>query len=653
MNRTDSGGAAVATPRGRLGQINDLGLVVALAGLVGLIVLPLPTVLLDALIALNITIGLTLMLMAIYISSAIELSVFPSLLLLTTVFRLSLSIAATRMILTEAQAGRIIDTFGAMAAGGNLVVGLVVFLIITVVQFVVIAKGAERVAEVSARFSLDSMPGKQLSIDSDLRSGLIEKEEARRRRRLLELESKLHGSLDGAMKFVKGDAVAGLIIVAVNLIGGLLIGMLQRGLPLADAVRTYSVLTIGDGMVTQIPALLITMAAGLIVTRATDEAKDESLVSAIRFQLSTRPKVPILVGVLCWVVAFVPGFPWQVFLLLGCASVGTGLLLDPNLLRSIGLRLEPTARLLGRPPLQISLASTAARPQLAHNVALRLELPAVGFDVAEGDRLRAALEDLLGEFEIERGIALPAIVSDASGPPDSMTWRLVAYDLPIGGGVLDRHAFPEDVRRGVKAALRRHIGAFVGIQETSAMLARVGLSHPEVVKELGRVRSLAKTAEVLRRLAVEEVPLCSLHVALEALVATDPAEKDSVALAEIVRIALREHTLQRYVTDGRLRAVVLAGPTEALLREALQGSGATQRLALAPKLARQLILDIGSKTTDATALVVNLDLRRHIRRLIEPEHFDVPVLSFNELYPALKLDIVGAIEVAAAPAVAA
>ncbi|HBY43033.1 MAG TPA: type III secretion protein, partial [Brevundimonas sp.] len=200
--------------------------------------------------------GVVMLLVSIYIASIVDISVFPSLLLITTLFRLALSIATTRMILLEGHAGAIINTFGNMVAGGNLVVGLVVFLIITVVQFIVIAKGAERVAEVAARFSLDAMPGKQLSIDSDLRSGLIDKDEAKRRRRLLEMESKLNGNLDGAMKFVKGDAIAGIIIVVINLLGGLAVGMLQNGMDFGAAVQKYSILTIGDGMVMQIPALL-------------------------------------------------------------------------------------------------------------------------------------------------------------------------------------------------------------------------------------------------------------------------------------------------------------------------------------------------------------------------------------------------------------
>ena len=258
-------------------RYGDVVLAFGVMAIMCLMVLRLPTSVIDVLVAVNIAFGIALLLVALYVPHPVAFNSFPSVLLLTTLFRLSLSIATTRLILLDADAGHIIDAFGRFVAGGNLVVGIVVFIIITIVQFIVIAKGAERVAEVAARFTLDAMPGKQLSIDSDLRSGLIDKDEAKRRRSLLERESQLNGALDGAMKFVKGDAIASIIIVIVNLLGGLTIGMLQRDMSAGDAMHLYSILTIGDGMVAQIPALLSAMAAGLIVTRsAGDDARRTS-----------------------------------------------------------------------------------------------------------------------------------------------------------------------------------------------------------------------------------------------------------------------------------------------------------------------------------------------------------------------------------------
>ncbi|MXX99111.1 MAG: FHIPEP family type III secretion protein, partial [Gammaproteobacteria bacterium] len=246
---------------------NDVLLALMLVFIIFMMVLPLPTTLIDILIGANMSMSVILLMLAIYIASPLEFSAFPSVLLLTTLFRLALSISTTRLVLLQADAGQIIFTFGNFVVAGNLVVGMVIFLIITIVQFMVITKGAERVAEVSARFSLDAMPGKQMSIDGDMRAGVINVEQARHRRSLVEKESQLYGSMDGAMKFVKGDAIAGLIIIVVNLIGGLTIGVMQRGMDVGEAMHVYSILTIGDGLITQIPALLIALTAGIIVTR--------------------------------------------------------------------------------------------------------------------------------------------------------------------------------------------------------------------------------------------------------------------------------------------------------------------------------------------------------------------------------------------------
>ncbi|WP_432692655.1 FHIPEP family type III secretion protein [Morganella morganii] len=251
----------------RIAGRQDIFLALLLLAVIFMMILPLPDFILDTLIAVNMMISVTLLMMAVYIRSPLQFSAFPVVLLVTTLFRLALAVSTTRMILLEADAGQIVETFGEFVVGGNLVVGIVIFLIITVVQFLVITKGAERVAEVSARFSLDAMPGKQMSIDGDMRAGVIDMDEARERRRVVEQESQMFGSMDGAMKFIKGDAIAGLVIICVNIIGGLAIGTGQKGMSAADALQLYSILTVGDGMVSQIPALLIAVTSGIIVTR--------------------------------------------------------------------------------------------------------------------------------------------------------------------------------------------------------------------------------------------------------------------------------------------------------------------------------------------------------------------------------------------------
>ena len=299
----------------------DLMLIALLVAVIFMMILPLPTVIVDILVAVNMASAVILLMVAIYLKSPLQFTSFPSVLLVTTLFRLALGISTTRLILLHGDAGHIIDTFGKFVVGGNLVVGIVVFLIITIVQFIVVTKGSERVAEVSARFSLDAMPGKQMSIDSDMRAGNIDLEEAKRRRGEVEKESQLFGAMDGAMKFVKGDAIAGLIIVFVNLIGGLAIGTLQKGMAAGDALQKYAILTIGDGLVSQIPALFISICAGMIVTRVTNEDLQD-LGRDIGGQIFADYRTMQVAAVILVGFGLIPGFPTSIFLVLAAACGG-------------------------------------------------------------------------------------------------------------------------------------------------------------------------------------------------------------------------------------------------------------------------------------------------------------------------------------------
>src|SRR3954452_4741179 len=300
-----------------LTRYSDMALAGLVVAIVGMMIVPLPTPLLDLLISVNIATGVVLLLVAIYVSDALKIATFPTLLLLTTLFRLALEVSATRLILLRADAGEVIRAFGNFVVAGNLVVGAVVFLILTMIQFIVISKGSERVAEVAARFTLDAMPGKQMSIDAELRAGHIDHNEARRRRSALARESQLFGSMDGAMKFVKGDAIAGIVVLAVNIVGGLVIGVLQRGLDVATAAKTYTVLTIGEGLVSQIPALVISTAAGIIVTRVASEEEGGHLGRDIGLQVMAQPKAIAIAAGLLLLLAVVPGLPGVPFVTLG------------------------------------------------------------------------------------------------------------------------------------------------------------------------------------------------------------------------------------------------------------------------------------------------------------------------------------------------
>ncbi len=632
-----------------LARYTDVVLVAGIVAIVALMIVPLPTWMIDVLVAVNITGGLLLLLVAIYVANPLEFSVFPSVLLISTLFRLALSIATTRMILLHGEAGHIIQTFGDMVAGGNLVVGLVVFLIITVVQFIVIAKGSARVAEVAARFSLDAMPGKQMSIDSDLRSGLIDKDEARRRRRTLENESKLNGSLDGAMKFVKGDAIAGIIIIIINLLGGLAVGVLQQDMTMSAAGVKYSILTIGDGMVMQIPALLGAMSAGLLVTRTTDDEHDMHLGDAIGRQLMAKPRVLLVAGGLCVLFAMVPGFPALVFLTLGLVLFGAGAMLTPALRTRWERFARPkVAAVRGRAATAPTLMSTDAAPPRP-TVPLLLELPAGRLSADASRELLHGLEGVLDHFQLYLGLRLPRfdvhavqLVEDEQESAAATQWRLLVHEVPVAEGALQQQHTAAALADGVREALRRHAGLFLGTQETNHLLTRASIDLPDVVKETLRALPLARVAEILRRLAEEEVAIRNLRDILETLSDAAQREKDVFALTELVRIGLKRQLCYRYAPAGKLRAMLLEPPLEDMLRGAVRVNGGAQQLALDPVQMGQLIQHFveAVRRYRPDAIVTAVDIRRHVRKLVEAECFDTPVLSYHELMPALELEVV-------------
>ena len=643
---------------GWLTRFTDIALVGGIVAIIALMIVPLPTWAIDVLVAVNITGGVLLLLVAIYVANPLEFSVFPSVLLISTLFRLALSIATTRMILLHGEAGHIIQTFGHMVAGGSLVVGLVVFLIITVVQFIVIAKGSERVAEVAARFSLDAMPGKQMSIDSDLRSGLIDKDEARRRRRVLENESKLNGSLDGAMKFVKGDAIAGIIIIVINLLGGLAIGVLQMGMPIGEAAVKYSILTIGDGMVTQIPALLGAMSAGLLVTRTTDDEHDKHLGDAIGRQLTAKPRVLLVAGGLCLLFAMVPGFPAVVFVLLGVALFTSGAMLTPALRARWERFAQPKVAAVRRRAAEApALMSTDVAPPRP-TVPLLLELPAGRLSADASRELLHGLEGVLDHFQLYLGLRLPridvhAVQLDESEQEDedATGWRLLAHEVPVAQGALPSENTAQALADAVRESLRRHAALFLGTQEANHLLTRASVDLPDVVKETLRALPLARVAEILRRLVEEEVAIRNLRDILETLSDAAQREKDVYALTELVRIGLKRQLCYRHAPDGRLHALLLEPSLEEMLRGAVRVNGGAQQLALDPVQMSQLMQRFAEAVQQhrPAAIVTAVDIRRHVRKLVETDCFDTPVLSYHELMPTLQLQVLARVGADGAP----
>jgi type III secretion protein V len=610
---------------------SDILLAAGVMAIVALMILPIPLLVVDILVAANVLFGVGLLLLAIHIPGPTAFASFPSVLLLTTLFRLSLSIAITRLILLDADAGHIIETFGQLVVGGNLVVGIVVFLIITVVQFIVIAKGAERVAEVAARFTLDAMPGKQLSIDSDLRSGLIDKDEARRRRRHVEVESQLHGALDGAMKFVKGDSIAGIVIIIINILGGLAIGVLQRGLPLGEAVQTYSILTIGDGLVGQIPALLSAIAAGLIVTRTAGDDVDEHLGGSIAREIRRHPRVVMTGGVLAFLLALVPGFPWPVFLAFGVAMCGSALWArrkDSATVRSwltkAGLPLPAPAG----PVVTANGRDLEPLPELVLEVAPDLGSETLGVVATR------AVDAVREEF----GAPIANPVVRVNHRLAGSSFRLTSFGVEIGGGELPAGAADSRLEEVLGRSLRRQLAQFAGIQETSNLLTRWSRDYPDLVKEMLRAAAPQRVSEVLRRLLEEGIPIRQLRDIFEAITDVCARERDVVLATEFVRVALRRHITQRYIGADRSISALIAHPElEDTLRQAVRASGQPGQVAVDPQLLQRVSGEIGAIRNEIGAafervvMLCSMDVRRHLRKLTEAEYFELPVLSFQEL----------------------
>ncbi len=684
----------------------------ALAGLVVLIIalmiIPMPTWLLDILLAANISLAVILLLSAIYVTQPLRIATFPTILLITTLFRLGLNVSSTRLILLQADAGEVIRSFGHFVVAGNVVVGAIVFLILTLIQFVVIAKGSERVAEVAARFTLDAMPGKQMSIDADLRAGNIDSEQARRRRKSLERESQLYGSMDGAMKFVKGDAIAGIVITLVNIVGGLIVGIYQMKMSASEAAATYSLLTIGDGLVSQIPALIISTAAGLIVTRVASEDDNVHLGQDIGLQLLGQPKAIAIAAVLMLLLAVIPGLPMLPFLVLGALcglaaygllrhrrtrapatrrETGSGLLQtfgfdeadeappddDPQgLVEPIGLEISPgLTPLVDREGQGREFADDllpAIRARVFRDLGVSLPPIRVRGDAedVQADGYRILLKEVaLGEGELEpgqvlasahpaylEGLGIDGVEAELTGLEHRCTWiRREDADRARTAGVHVSEG-AEVIAAHTEALLRRYAFEFVSIQETRALLDSLETSHPQLVEELvPKPVRVDVLADVLQRLVEEGVNIRHLADILPVLASWMKTEKDPVLLTEYCRMALkRQITYQFCGTSGALSAIVLDPEIEQTVAEAIQRTEAGSYLALEPELSREILAAAQRAVEPALAagepavLVTGMETRRFVRKLLEVELPGVTVLSYQELAPDLEIQPVARVE---------
>jgi type III secretion protein V len=572
LARTGIDPAAAARPGGGwVSRFGDVGLAAMALVVIALIVLPMPPWVLDILIALNIALGVLILLFALYVPQPLAFSTFPSVLLFTTLFRVALNVATTRQILVHGHAGQIIDTFGHYVVAGSLLVGLVVFAIITIVQFIVVSKGAERVAEVGARFVLDALPGKQLAIDADLRAGLITQPEAMRQRERLGQESQFFGSMDGAMKFVKGDAIAGIVIVFVNLLGGMAMGMLVLGLPAAEAVRKYAVLAIGDGLVTQVPALFIALAAGIVVTRTSSEGT-QHLAEQIGAQFAMQPRALLLAGCVIVLFALVPGFPVLPFVVVGAAVAWLGFSQGRRLVAQAqagaGALIAHAGREGDATPVAVEDAAGAAFAPVAVELSPALLERLVLADL--GDELGRLREQLRATL----GVPFPGVSVRRARPQADRAdgaATLLLMETAVGRIEIEPAAPSSRIAARLAAALAglmtAHAHELVGVQETRWMLSQVERRYPDLVREALGLIGLPPLANLLAALVADGVPLRDMRGVLEAVIDHAGPQVPLPLVAEKVRTACRRALCAALVgPDGRLAVRPLAPELEDQLR---------------------------------------------------------------------------------------
>ncbi len=580
--------------------------------IVGTMLVPLPTPLVDLLLAANLSVAIVILLVSLYAGTGLELSAFPTLLLVTTLYRLALNVSTTRLILLQADAGQVVRSFGDFVVQGNYIVGAVVFLIITLVQFVVIARGSERVAEVGARFALDAMPGKQMSIDGEQRSGAITREEATVLRRRLERESQLYGAMDGAMKFVKGDAIAGLVIIGVNLLGGVGIGVGLREMSFADALQVYGVLTIGDGLVSQLPALLIATGAGVVVTRVSAETPDDSLAADLGRQLLGRPRPLLVAGGFLGLLALVPGLPVLPFLALGAALMVAGV---------VRLRASEERRDAGE----------AVPADLGE--ALELQIPE-GASTFRRRVLDEVLPELRQRFLSERGVLLPPVRVAASSALDRR-YRVLMHGAEVAAGDLEGDAAAQ-----LWGAIEGRAERLVDIDRVQALLDRLSRTHPHVVREtVPAAIGLPALTQVVRRLVAERVPLRPLEGILEAI-AVEPGATVATQV-ERARRSVARQLCARLAGEGAVIPIHTLDPfVEETIRDGVRGKDRRVHLALGAELSADLASAISA--ADPRVVLVADDIRPFVYELLAPTA--ITVLGYAELDPEVRVQDLGRIE---------
>ncbi|MFY9372026.1 MAG: flagellar biosynthesis protein FlhA [bacterium] len=672
-------------------RYSDIFVAVVVITIIIMMIIPLPTLLVDIMLTFNITFSLLVLLLAMNTLHPLDFSVFPSLLLIATLFRLALNVSTTRLILLEGYAGRVILSFGQFVVGGNPVVGFIIFLILIIIQFIVITRGAERVSEVAARFTLDAMPGKQMSIDADLNAGIITEEEARAKRLEVRREADFYGAMDGASKFVKGDAIAGIIITLINIGGGFIIGIVQQGLSWDMALQKYTLLTVGDGLVSQIPALLISTATGIIVTRS---ASESNLGQELTGQLLSQPRVLMVATVVLLLLGLVPGLPGIPFFVLAgftgflaytltTAPVDRGEEVEVPQQEERGdlyLTQRDMTALLQVDPLEIELGYALvplADPQqggdlLERIVLLRKQLALeLGFLVPTV-RVRDNMQLAPNEYSISiRGLQaaggellpgyLLAMRPEEEGKEmDGIPTREPTFGLPALWIPEERRQeaeranytvvdLPAVLATHLTEVIKEHIHELLGRQEVKTLLDSLRESHPAVVDELvPTILGLGQVQRILANLLRERVSIRDLVTILETLADYGPLTKDTDILTEYVRQALARQISQQYRPEsGPLPVLTLDPRLEELLRNALQKTDYGNYLALAPQEAEKLFRAVEDEFQGAVdrgyqpVLLCSPVIRFYLRRFLEKQFPRLPVLSYNELEADLEVQVIG------------
>lgn len=657
-------------------------------------VVPLPALLLDILLSLSITCSLIIVLTSLHITNPLEFSTFPPLLLLTTLFRLSLNIASTRLILLygnegTAAAGNVIKSFGHFVVGGNYFVGFIIFIILVIINFIVITKGSGRIAEVAARFTLDAMPGKQMSIDADLNAGMIDEKEARRRRSLISREADFYGAMDGASKFVRGEAIAGLLIILINIIGGFGIGVLQFGLPFSMAAQTYTVLTIGDALVSQIPALMISTAAGIIVSRA---ASENSMGKELGRQFKLQPQAISLSAGILFALGLIPGLPHLPFIILSIITGLVGYFIFREQKRLERKHIEEAQKVaFPAPPEQVESLLNLDRLELEVGYGL---IPVV--DEEQNGDLLERIRSIRRQFAMELGMVLPPLrVRDnlqlkpgeyrilIKGNEVAKGEMMLGYAMALSPGEVKRTVdgiptrdpvfqlpalWVQEKKRDeaqfagytvvdisaimathLTEVIRSHSDELLGKQDVQKLLDRLALQYPKAVEEITpHLLSLGTIQKVLQNLLKERVSIRDLLTIVETLSDYAPVTKEPDILTEYVRQRLARSIVKQYETpEGLLPIITMDQNMEDILRDRIQKGEHGVNLSLEPGLAQKILTSINqtmeriSNQNYQPVILCSPVLRRHVKRLLDRFLPQVAVLSHSELTPQTKIQSIG------------